>query len=159
MAWDSTLIPMVRNLIGDVAATSYTDARIKTLCIVSAKLLLTEATFDDTYSVDVVNETISPDTSSPLDNGFINLLALKTAWVITNSEARTYSLLGVKVVDGPSSIDFVAGSKAIIERAKDLYNQYEKAKIEHLMHKVGGKAVTTPTTTQAYGTTSVFNHF
>lgn len=147
MSWETECVEIVRVLINDInAVEKYEDCRIERVILVAATQLIQEVSFPDTYTINVIASTISPDpTEDPIDNSFINLLCLKTALMITNGEMRKYAMAGMKVVDGPSTIDVSSAYNSVKGVYEDLLNKYEK---ERMMYQMGrsGQAVTTPST-------------
>lgn len=129
---------------------TYTDDRLTRLLIVSALQLTQEVSFDTSYTVDISLSTITPDPSDAdtKDNAFINLLCLKAASILLDSEVRYYSLDTIRVSDGPSSIDTTSRSTFVKEAAKLMSTRYNQTKI---LHQTGnaGAAILTPTTVQS----------
>lgn len=152
MPWNLSVLPQIRNYIGDYAQTSYSDARLTNIAITAAHSLLNEVSFDNSYTVDVPNSSISPDPStSPADTNFINLLSLKSALLIVNSEARTKSIQVFNIKDGPSSIDTGGAAKSLVELSKILTDTYCKAKLDYISgNSVGAACVAGPVYTQGY---------
>lgn len=95
-----TIIMLTRSILGDLDSTSYSDSRIRQVAATAAFYLSSVATFDQTYSVNVVEPAISPD---PTDESFIILCAYKTACMISTYELKNSS--GIIMRDGPSMID------------------------------------------------------
>lgn len=155
MSWQGEIGTIVRYLVNDVDQSnySYSDSRIETAILVSAQIVCSEIDFENAYIIDVEQCRLTPDPtdpSSPLatankDDGFINLVALKTACVILGSELKTHSLNSVRVTDGPSSIDMTAIAGNIKYLYEDACKKYEEFKFNL---KVGsssvGKAILSP---------------
>ena len=130
MTWQTEIGIIVRSLIDDLDAVTYSDSRIETAILVSAQLLLLEVDFEQTYTVSVDGKSLSPDptSSDAKDDAFINLVSLKTACFVLGSELKTYSLKSVRITDGPSSIDVSAiatNLKFLYENACGKYEQYK----------------------------------
>jgi len=131
MTWQTDSVQIVRTLIHDVAPSTYayTDERIEEVFVVSAYSVIVEVTFSNAYLITLSTCTITPD--PVLDKYFMNLVSLKAASIILFSEYKTASSSAVKVVDGPSTIDYTAVSKNL----KDLYDnaaeQYEQMKFKY----------------------------
>ena len=106
--------------------------------------------------MDIQTATISPDpTNDPKDNAFISLVALKTAYLILSGEAKQYSVTsGVSIQDGPSSINVTGVFKNVKELAKDMQEQYFRARMEFRLSQSPGHVVSTPVTyiNNNYGT-------
>ncbi len=107
MAWDSTLITMLRYTINDVDSPQlFTDSRLKKVLIISAQLMLNDTQFGSTYTINVNAQTIVPDPVCDGDNAFMNLLTLKAACFMDNSTFRTKaSSAGIAVKTGSHSVD------------------------------------------------------
>jgi hypothetical protein len=138
MSWRGEMVTIVRHLINDVDSSNYTysDSRLETTILVSAQIVLTEVDFENQYVVNVDRCHLNPDPTDPTtglatankDDGFINLVSLKTACLILGSEMKTQALNAVRVSDGPSSIDYtaVAGNiKFLYEHACKAYQEYK----------------------------------
>ena len=155
MSWQGEIGTIVRHLVNDLDSSNYTysDSRIETAILVSAQIVCSEIDFENTYIIDVEQCRLSPDptdSATPLvtankDDGFINLVALKTACIILGSELKTHSLNSVRVTDGPSSIDMTAIAGNIRYLYENACKQYEEFKFNL---KVGsssvGKAILSP---------------
>lgn len=145
MTWIDIEIPLIRSIIGDLDSTSYSDGRLTTIAITNAHMLTNEVSFDNSYVVNVPNSSITPDPANGPDYNFLNLLALKTASLIVNSEFRTASMQSFIVKDGPSQIDTGNKAKYLAEFAKNLLTAYQKAKLDYIAgNSIGGTAVSTP---------------
>jgi len=148
MAWEIELVQIVRGLIGDTDSTSYdyTNERLKDLILIAAQLVLGDATFGNSYTVDVDEITLTPDpTVTTKDNGFINLSCLKTACIILSSEWRTASKNAISFKDGPSSIDAkgVAAEKQAL--AKEACENYTDALMQYRAgNAAAGEAIVGP---------------
>lgn len=146
MSWQSITNTITRGLIGDIdTPQTYSDSRLTYISLNCAHLLLNEVSFVNDYTVDVAASSISPDPSDPEDVSFINLLALRSAVLIANSEYKTASKQAFIVKDGPSSIETGVRYKALQEFAGQAKEAYDKAKIDYVAgNSVGATAVTTP---------------
>lgn len=129
MSWQLEITEMVRLLIGDLSDTpTYCDERIQRTILLSAQQLINEFAFCVTYTPNIVTLTLSPDpTSDPRDEGFIYLLALKTASLIVSGELRRYAVSSISVTDGPSSVQMGGIFKNLQELSKDIGSKYDKA--------------------------------
>lgn len=138
MSWQGEMTTIVRHLVNDVdpAKYTYSDQRLETSILVAAQIVLTEVDFENTYTVDVEQCYLTPDPTDPTtglttankDDGFINLVSLKTACIILGSEMKTQSMNAIRVSDGPSSIDFTAVAanvKFLYEHACKRYDEYK----------------------------------
>lgn len=158
MAWETEMVTILRHLIDDYVADSdestatYKHTRLEEAILVSAQLAQTEGiAFTNTYLVDADACTLSPDpTVGTKDNAFINLVCIKAACIILSSEFKTAGSQGVKIVDGPSTIDLTGKSTSLEKISTGMCERYEDAKNEFNMNGVLGQAVLTP-----YNTNSV----
>ena len=146
--WEVECTEILRVLISDLSdSPTYTDERIERVLMAAALQLINEVSFPTTYTIDILELTISPDPSAATtrDNAFINLLCLKAAVILLNSEARIYSMNSLKITDGPSSIDTTARYSFVKDAAKVLDNQYQQTKVLHQSGQAGA-AILTPYT-------------
>lgn len=147
MSWTEELVTMVRYMVGDSASTTYTDTQIQKNILIAARIVNNEVGFPKLYTIDVFSGSILPDpTDDEVDKWFVSLVSLKAACMILTQEARIYSLQGVKIVDGPSTIDTSQIAKNLIELAKDRCKDYEKHKLQFAMGDSYGFVISTPTT-------------
>jgi hypothetical protein len=81
--WQNEMVRIVRHLVDDLDAATYSDSRLEETVLVSAQMVQLQVTFDKTYTVDVDELLLTPDpTAATRDNAFINLVCLKTACII-----------------------------------------------------------------------------
>jgi hypothetical protein len=109
MAWDDEMPIIVRGLIQDWGTPpTYTDDQINQIVLIAAQSVQTEATFTEAYAVDVVNATVAPDftdrTDAHRNEMLINLVALKSACILTGAEVRKYAGQSIAIRDGTSAI-------------------------------------------------------
>lgn len=149
MAWQDEMIPIVRALINDTeTTTTYSDSRLEETIVIAAHLLNVNINFDNNYTITIATTTISPDpTSGTKDIAFINLVCLRAALFIYDAEAKTASRLGIRVSDGPSSVDTSGRLSSSLELSKQMKQNFELAKIEFMAgNSRAGQAVMTPYT-------------
>lgn len=148
MAWTTSLVLIVRHLVNDIDSATYTDARIKQSIVIAAQLSSLDVTFDKTYTIDIDAVTITPDPfDETQDSGFINLTALRSALLIFSNEAKLASTLGIKVSDGPSTIDVSGRLSSAMRLLDSARAAYEKAKVDYVIGNARGfQAITTPYT-------------
>jgi hypothetical protein len=155
MSWQGEMTTIVRTLIDDIDSTNYTysNKRLETTVLVAAQIVLTEVDFENTYTVDVEQCYLNPDPTDPTtglatankDDAFINIVSLKTACLIMGSELKTQALNAVKVVDGPSSIDFTAVASNIRYLYDYACKNYEEYKFNYAAgNNAVGKAILSP---------------
>lgn len=112
MSWQLEIPLIVRTLINDMdpANPTYSDDRILQIITVSAKYVQFDVVLDQSYIVDVVNKTITPDPTTINDSIFISLVGLKSACIIDQSTLRTKAALeGIRAALGPAQLS-IAGS-------------------------------------------------
>lgn len=148
--WQDTTTNIVRGLIGDIdIPQTYTDARLLYIELNSAHLLLNEVSFNSDYTVDVQASSISPDPIT--DTNFINLLALRSAVLISNSEYKTAAKQSFIVKDGPSSLDTSTKYRALEAFAATAKQTYEKAKLDYIAgNSLSACCVATPFYSRSY---------
>ena len=62
MNWRNEISLLIRSFINDFGDTPmYTDQRICQLAIVAAQQVILEIEFNNEYTIDIINQTISPD--------------------------------------------------------------------------------------------------
>jgi len=132
MAWQEEMVPIVRGLLGDTAASpTYSNDRLEDAIIYAAQLNVENIPFDTTYSITVKTSTISPDPTTPSrDNAFINLCVLKAAWMVAVNELRAASRKTLIIRDGPSMIDASKSSAASKELVDELSKAFKRAVLE-----------------------------
>lgn len=145
MTWQTEMVQLVRTLINDLGSVTYSDATLKSFIVGSAQLLLKEVDFDTTYTIDLVTPSISPDptTQSPKDDNFINTVCLKASVLILFGELKTAAAEGIRVTDGPSTIDMTGAYASTKGLYDTLLQMFERSKIELKMGNAG-KVVITP---------------
>ena len=92
MSWQLEIPIIVRVWINDLEdSPTYTDDRIQQVITVASQSVIREVSFTQTYTVDVVNLTISPDptVAATRDDDFVALTALKSACILDQSTFRT----------------------------------------------------------------------
>ena len=122
MSWQLEIPIIVRDWINDLEdKPTYTDDRIQQVITVAAQNVIREVNFTETYTVDVVNLTITPDPclATEKDNDFIALTAIKSACLLDQSTFRTKAVNeGIKTSLGPTTLDVrgnLKGYQTLIE--------------------------------------------
>ena len=142
----NTMLIILRVLLDDVGETKYEDQDLNRILVVSASLVKQEISFDVTYTIDYSLLSISPD---PVDEAFINFVALKAAIILVRAELKDISSNSFRIQDGPSTIDTTMRNKSYKDFLDSLLEQYDRDKISYAMNSsVGGyrAVITTPTT-------------
>lgn len=147
MAWQDTIVPIVRSLINDISddptSYRYSDGRLEMTVVIAAQLITQfEVDFDIQYVIYIPSPTITPDpTNSPQDNSFINLVALRAAMIIIQAEVQQYALQAIVVHDGPSSIDYTHAADLVKQRFQEIKAQYEHARLQYQAGNRVGPAI------------------
>ena len=135
MSWQGQMTTVVRHLVNDIDASSYTFStdRVETTILVSAQLLIMNVDFNNTYDINVEASTLSPD---PTDTGtkddpFIALACLRAACIIIGSEIRKESGNAINIKDGPSAIDLRGVTSTLTVLYQDLCKKYDEALIDY----------------------------
>jgi hypothetical protein len=148
MPWQTTLPIMVRYLISDVDSSNYkySNSRIEKTILVGAQFVSLELDFPNVYTIDIANDTISPDPTDAAtkDNSFINLLALKTACIIVGSEMKTEAANAISIKDGPSAIDLRGVASTLSVLYKDLCDKYKAMADDYKFTGETGQAILGP---------------
>lgn len=138
MTWQNEMTVIVRYLIDDYDDGSplYSDSRLENTILVGAQLVLFDLDFDKDYTIDVDSCTLTPDpTADTKDNGFINLVSLKTACIILQGEAKAAATGSFKVKDGgrfgSAEIDTTSRYSALKDRAARACKDYENARTQY----------------------------
>jgi hypothetical protein len=136
MYWEIEIPIIVRNLINDLGDTpTYTDARIIQLSAVAAQYVLGEVNLTTKYTIDIINETITPDPSDPLtrDTDFIGFIAMKSACLLDQSTFRTKAALeGIRTALGSANLSVqgnLGGYKTILDQGPCAL--YEQLTLDH----------------------------
>lgn len=113
MGWQADITNMVRVLINDLSETpDYSDERIAQVITVAARYVQFDVQLDREYTVDSLNNTITPDPTAENDDIFLCLVGLRAACMIDQSTFRTKALLnGISASLGPAKLS-VAGNLA-----------------------------------------------
>jgi len=156
MAWCSDLVPMLRVIINDVDEDnySYTDARLQELLVTAAQLVIVDIqNLDTTYTVDITEQSITPDPTNPRDDVFINFLVLKAACMTDEGNFRSKALAaGIRARCGPATIDtmqYLAGFRDLMNFGP--CKSYETLKYEYMFgHRANVKAVLGPFVSNDY---------
>jgi hypothetical protein len=120
MPWQDELTIITRTLVNDLDfPTEFSDARIQQVLTVSARYVQFDVNLDNTYSIDVLNNTITPDPVSNNDSIFTSLVCLKAACIIDQGTFRTKAALeGIRTALGSANLSFggsLTGWQSIID--------------------------------------------
>tara|TARA_Y100000004_G_scaffold165169_1_gene195850 strand:+ start:454 stop:957 length:504 start_codon:yes stop_codon:yes gene_type:complete len=140
---------VVRHLINDVDATSYTFStdRVETTILVAAQLMIMNVDFNNTYDINVEASTLSPDPtdSGTKDDPFIALACLRAACIIIGSEIRKESGNAISIKDGPSAIDLRGVTSTLTVLYQDLCKKYDEALLDYRAgNSVSGQSILGP---------------
>jgi len=142
MSLETSSLTILRHLIDDMgSAPEYSDDRLIELLYVSATYVNID--IGSPYSINICGQSVSPAPSSD----FCNLVALKSACLLTRSTQSSYAKCDFKVMDGPSTVDLKGAADKLKVSADGFCNQYERAKLSYLMGNSdygGGWVISTP---------------
>ena len=138
MYWQVEIPIIVRTLINDLASPPlYSDDRIQQLIVVAAQYVLGNVNLQQSYTIDIVNQTISPDPSDPnsRDIDYIGFIALKSACMLDQSTFRTKAALeGIRTALGSANLSIsgnLAGYKDILEQEQAPCKLYDQLTLDH----------------------------
>jgi len=132
MAWQDTMVTMLRVVIDDMGSDpTYSDSRLEEVIVVAANLTKQDVDFDSDYTIGVTDLSISPDPTTAPDNAFINLVTLKSACLLANSEYKTEANNAISIRDGSASIDKRGVAAAKKEWRDSICKDYERAEKEY----------------------------
>ena len=149
MSWQGQMSTVVRHIINDVDASSYsfTPNRIETTILVAAQLLIMNVDFTNEYSVNVEACTLSPDPTDTdtKDDPFIALACLRASCIILGSEIRKESGNAISIKDGPSAIDLRGVTSTLTVLYQDLCAKYDHMVLEYRAgNSVSGQSILGP---------------
>lgn len=150
MAWNDSMVLMLRLTIDDMDSTDYKyeDDRLEQQLLLAAQLMQGgEITFPNTYTISVSEITLSPDPTVVGDNVFINLVVLKAACLLEKTETRLAAEQGIDISDVGSRIALTgrAQNKIALLQKGGFCEDYKKAKQEYLLGVMNpGLAVLSP---------------
>lgn len=136
---------IVRVLLQDQARTTYSDETLKELIATSARLVMQDITFDNDYTVSILQRSIDPDPFTLLDHSFINLVSLKAACLQDMGDLKIQArTAGVKITQDRSVID-TSGRMDAFKILMDMgwCKLYQQAKEEHINNSgnIAGQAI------------------
>jgi len=136
MAWDTTIVSLVRYYLNDLDSSAYTwtDDQLKKLIAMSTSIVDTQLAqwTSITLGPYTVNYDTPSITSDPTTNGapgaFVLLIALGAAKIASQSNYKRLSVTGgYKIQDDRSSIDNTAGLNASKLALDDMLSAYKEA--------------------------------
>jgi hypothetical protein len=106
MAWQDSMIPMVRLLIADTSDVQrYDDDRIAQALVTAGLIVSQEIDLDADYVFDLTTPDIIPDPTVINDNAAIALFGLKAACLFSMNDYQKAVGAGIRVRDGDSEVD------------------------------------------------------
>lgn len=110
MAWQTTLVTMVRNIINDLGTTeTYDDNRIEEAIVISGIFVSQDYLLTTSYTFDVDAISIIPDPVVNFDPIAIALFTLKASCMLSLNSYQTAIKGGIRVRDGDSEVDTTTG--------------------------------------------------
>lgn len=110
MSWQNDIINVVRVLINDLDPSNptYSDDRLVQIITVAARYVQFDIELEKEYTIDSINNTITPDptdTNDANDELFLCVVGLKAACIVDQSSFRTKALLnGIVASLGPAKL-------------------------------------------------------
>lgn len=148
MSWNTEMVRIVRHLVNDLGTSPmFADSRLEETILVAAQLCQADIAFMQSYAVVVDALDLSPDpTEATRDDAFINLVSLKTAYILADALYRCQAQkAGIRVKDGPSEIDTTSSLKGYADLVKRTREDFEQAKWEfECGNLTPGKSILSP---------------
>src|SRR5688572_18930057 len=150
MAWQDTLVTMVRYLINDTTDPfKFEDSKIQDAILVSALLVRNEYPFKTSYTLDLTSQEILPDPTEPesYDPDAMALWTLKAACMLYTNLYQSAISTGIKVRDGDSEVDTTGGLKGYADILKNGPCSAYKELLKTMLTTRGmnqGKAILSP---------------
>jgi len=147
MAWTTELTEQLR-LYLDPTDTTYSDITMQKFISLAAYQLYADLNLLDTYTVNVVNYTISPDPT--VDPNLAAIIVIKAAVIVVQSEYKKACLnYGFRLQDGKSSIDGTAALNGMKDLIKSYQKNLDKAVSEYQRGNANiGRAILSPYTSE-----------
>lgn len=120
MSWQIEIPLIIRSLINDFDEV-YSDSRLVQTASIAARYTIIDLNLDNEYTIDVVNNTISPDPcgETTRDNTFVSFVALRSSCLLDQSTFRTKAIHeGIKAGLGPANLQVsgnLAGYKTVLD--------------------------------------------
>ena len=148
MAWQDTMIPMLRVMVNDIAEATFQDDTLEQTLVVAAFQISADFQEFD-FRADIANVRITPDptVAATQNDSYVNLVCMKAACIVDTGSAASAASQAIAVKDGSSSIDLrgaLAGKLALLE--KGWCNVFKDAKCTYQTQacEAAGAAVMTP---------------
>lgn len=142
MSWQEVGVSSLRVLLNDLGSTpEYSDSRLTELMVVAARYINQEIPFSTTYTINIIDCSISPEPSET----FVNLMILKAACILTRGTQRISAINAFIIHDGTSKIDGRQPALSGKEVTASYCEEYEDAVAQHrLGNAVVGRAIYGP---------------
>ena len=146
--WDVVMPLIVRGLVNDlIEPYNYSEEKVQQLIVTCAQLVKPELDFTNSYTIDIPNMTITPDPVISYDDGFTNLVSMKTATLILQGEVKNLAANSIRVTDAGATIDMTDAFKATKVLYEQMLEDYQRAKIAYVCGNQGYlKAILSPYT-------------
>lgn len=122
--WNDTWIHLLRAEINDIDSESYSDDRLLEVLIVAAYQVRQAINFTNTYTINICEQTISPDPVESNDYDFSVLAVYKAACIVLNGEAKKASTDAIMIKDGPSVLDTRTSANNLSKAAENACKTY-----------------------------------
>lgn len=106
MSWQTEMTAMVRTLINDsIEPYQFSDDRIQQTILVASKYVQFDVVLEHSYTINITNQTLTPDPTEDGDEIFIILASLKAACLVDQGTLRSKAASeGIRAALGPASL-------------------------------------------------------
>lgn len=138
ISWETDCVELLRNLVNDVDEPQrYSDDRLTRVLVVAAFQLLRVASFPQNFTVDISQQSVSPDPTDrdaqTNNDNFVDLMCLKAACIIDTGAACLAAQTAVSTKDLTTQVDLrgvAASTLALLE--KGWCSAYEESLTRYL---------------------------
>tara|TARA_R110000824_G_scaffold9415_10_gene42192 strand:- start:5769 stop:6266 length:498 start_codon:yes stop_codon:yes gene_type:complete len=132
MAWQDDMVTMLRTIVDDSGSNPmYSDSRLEEVIVVAANLMKKDVDFSSDYTISIGEVSIAPDPTTGNDYAFVNLVTLKAACLLANSEYKTEANNAISIRDGSASIDKRGVAAAKKDWRDSICGDYARAEKEY----------------------------
>jgi hypothetical protein len=145
------MLAMLRVLIDDLDAITYTDLKLQKILATAANLVQQDAAFSVSYTVSPTTPSISPDPNT--DMQFQNLVTLKAACILMRAEAKIAAAKGFYIADQGTTIDSRSAAESLKNMANSYCDDYNGLLQDYVLTGYGnmGTSIVTPITSRYTG--------
>ena len=135
--WKDQWIPILRAEINDFESERYTNDRLAEVLLSSMVYVLHSIKLSNSYTVNMVAKTISPDPHELDDKSLMVLSIAKAACLILSGESSAAAKKAFMIKDGPSVVDNRTASNNLQDIAKEKCQAYKDLLNEFLFSGEG----------------------